>query len=93
VHSAAELTAAIDEIKIPAILKSAAFGYDGKGQRLIEEPFDLDEIWRNRPGDELILERAVDFEKEVSVIVARGRQRHGYVSSLRKHASQPHPQT
>lgn len=72
VHSALELTAAIHEIKIPAILKSAAFGYDGKGQRLIEGPFDLDEIWCNRPGDELILERVVNFEKEVSVIVARG---------------------
>jgi 5-(carboxyamino)imidazole ribonucleotide synthase len=72
VHNAPNLTAAIHEIKTRAILKSAAFGYDGKGQRLIEEPFDLDEIWRNRPGNELILERAIDFEKEVSVIVARG---------------------
>jgi 5-(carboxyamino)imidazole ribonucleotide synthase len=72
VRSASELRAAVDEIKTPAILKSAAFGYDGKGQRLIAQPFDLDEIWRNRPGDELILERAVNFEKEVSVIVARG---------------------
>jgi 5-(carboxyamino)imidazole ribonucleotide synthase len=72
VRSAEELTVALNEIKIPAILKSAAFGYDGKGQRLIEQLFDLDEIWRNRPGDELILERAIDFEKEVSVIVARG---------------------
>jgi 5-(carboxyamino)imidazole ribonucleotide synthase len=71
-HSAAELMDALEAIKTPAILKSAAFGYDGKGQRLIEEPFDLNEIWRNRPGEDLILERAVDFEKEVSVIVARG---------------------
>jgi 5-(carboxyamino)imidazole ribonucleotide synthase len=72
VRSAEEVTVALNEIKIPAILKSAAFGYDGKGQRLIEQLFDLDEIWRDRPGDELILERAIDFEKEVSVIVARG---------------------
>jgi 5-(carboxyamino)imidazole ribonucleotide synthase len=72
VHNAPELMHALEEIKTPAILKSAAFGYDGKGQRLIEDPFDLDEIWRNRPGDELILERSVDFDKEVSVIVARG---------------------
>jgi 5-(carboxyamino)imidazole ribonucleotide synthase len=72
VRSAPELAAAIDQIKAPAILKSAAFGYDGKGQRLIDQPFDVDEIWRDRPGDELIWERAVDFEKEVSVIVARG---------------------
>jgi 5-(carboxyamino)imidazole ribonucleotide synthase len=72
VRSASDLTAAVRDIKTPAILKSAAFGYDGKGQRLIKEPFDLDEIWSDRPGDELILERAIDFEKEVSVIVARG---------------------
>jgi 5-(carboxyamino)imidazole ribonucleotide synthase len=72
VHSAAELTAAVRDVKTPAILKSAAFGYDGKGQRLIEQPYDLDEIWRDRPGDELILEQAVEFEKEVSVIIARG---------------------
>jgi 5-(carboxyamino)imidazole ribonucleotide synthase len=33
---------------------------------------DTEEIWEKRPGDELILEGAIDFEKEVSVIVARG---------------------
>jgi 5-(carboxyamino)imidazole ribonucleotide synthase len=72
VHSAQELAAAIRKIKLPAILKSAAFGYDGKGQRLITETGSVEEIWRQRPGDELILERSVDFDKEVSVIVARG---------------------
>ena len=72
VRSAADLESAFEEIKTPAILKSAAFGYDGKGQRLIEEPGAIEEIWAKRPGDELILERAIDFEKEVSVIVARG---------------------
>lgn len=72
VRSLAELTAALEQIKTPAILKSAAFGYDGKGQRPIGERDDRAEIWRERPGDELILERAIDFEKEVSVIVARG---------------------
>jgi 5-(carboxyamino)imidazole ribonucleotide synthase len=72
VHSAPELATALEEITAPAILKSAAFGYDGKGQRLIEQQYDIDEIWPERPGDELILERAIDFEKEVSVIVARG---------------------
>jgi len=72
VRSAAELGGAISAIKIPAILKSSAFGYDGKGQRLIEQPLDTEEVWRERPGDELILEAAIDFEKELSVIVARG---------------------
>jgi 5-(carboxyamino)imidazole ribonucleotide synthase len=72
VHSAAELTHALEEIKTPAILKSAAFGYDGKGQRFIEQARDAEEMWRERPGDELILEAAINFEKELSVIVARG---------------------
>jgi 5-(carboxyamino)imidazole ribonucleotide synthase len=72
VRTVSELAAALEEIRAPAILKSAAFGYDGKGQRLIEQQHDVDELWRERPGDELILERAIDFEKEVSVIVARG---------------------
>ncbi|MEP7077981.1 MAG: 5-(carboxyamino)imidazole ribonucleotide synthase [Chthoniobacterales bacterium] len=72
VRSAAELAAALDQIGRPAILKSASFGYDGKGQRRISAQENVDEIWAARPGDELILERAVDFEKEVSVLVARG---------------------
>ncbi len=72
VRSAAELSAAIGAIKTPAILKSAAFGYDGKGQRFIGQPLDIEDIWQERPGDELILEAAIDFENELSVIVARG---------------------
>jgi len=52
-------------------LKSAAFGYDGKGQQFLKDAAEPDRIWSERPGDELILERAIDFEKEVSVIVAR----------------------
>ena len=72
VRSAEELATALGEIKTPAILKSAAFGYDGKGQRLIKETDSVEEVWRDRPGDELILERAINFENEVSVIAARG---------------------
>lgn len=72
VRSAVELSEALDQIGVPAILKSAAFGYDGKGQQLIVAGKDVAEIWKARSGDELILESAIDFEKEVSVIVARG---------------------
>ena len=72
VRSAAELSAGLGDIGRPSILKSAAFGYDGKGQQLIDSGKDVDEIWKARSGDEQILERAIDFEKEVSAIVARG---------------------
>ena len=71
VRNASDLTSAFDEIGMPAILKSAAFGYDGKGQRFLKDATAPDQIWTERPGDELILERAIDFEKEVSIIVAR----------------------
>jgi 5-(carboxyamino)imidazole ribonucleotide synthase len=72
IKNESDLAAAMEAIGTPAILKSAAFGYDGKGQRFIAERPSLEEIWRERPGDELILERAIGFEKELSVIVARG---------------------
>jgi 5-(carboxyamino)imidazole ribonucleotide synthase len=71
VRRASDLKSAFDEIRTPAILKSAAFGYDGKGQQFLKDATAPDQIWSERPGDELILERAIDFEKEVSVIVAR----------------------
>jgi 5-(carboxyamino)imidazole ribonucleotide synthase len=72
VRNANELENAIEQIGRPAILKTAAFGYDGKGQQMITAREDCDEIWSATSADEMILEGAIDFEKEVSVIVARG---------------------
>ena len=72
VRSASELESAIEQIGRPAILKTAAFGYDGKGQQMITAREDFDEIWSATSADEMIVEGAIDFEKEVSVIVARG---------------------
>lgn len=71
VHSAHELSDAIEQIGRPAILKTAAFGYDGKGQQTINARDDFEEIWTASSADELVLEAAIDFEKEISVIVAR----------------------
>ncbi|MBA2432745.1 MAG: 5-(carboxyamino)imidazole ribonucleotide synthase [Chthoniobacterales bacterium] len=72
VRSAHELASAIESIGRPAILKTAAFGYDGKGQQTINSRDDFDEIWSASSADELVLEGVIDFEKEISVIVARG---------------------
>ncbi len=71
VRSAHELESAIEQIGRPAILKTAAFGYDGKGQQTINSREDFDEIWSASSADELVLEGAVNFEKEISVLVAR----------------------
>jgi 5-(carboxyamino)imidazole ribonucleotide synthase len=72
VANAADLTSALEAIGRPSILKGAAFGYDGKGQQRIDAATDLDEIWSAREEAECVLERVIDFEKEISVIVARG---------------------
>ena len=65
------LEQALRELGGEGVVKSAAFGYDGKGQRKIAPDDRVAEIWKERPGDELILEGLVDFERELSVIVAR----------------------
>jgi 5-(carboxyamino)imidazole ribonucleotide synthase len=72
VRNAREIESAIEQIGRPAILKTAAFGYDGKGQQTITAREDFDEIWSAASAGEMVLEGAVDFAKEVSVLVARG---------------------
>jgi len=71
IASAAELAAAVEKIGTPCVLKTAAFGYDGKGQRKIEARDDLAEAWAPFEGGAAALEQWVRFEKEVSVLVAR----------------------
>jgi 5-(carboxyamino)imidazole ribonucleotide synthase len=72
VEDEAGLTSALAAIGRPAILKGAAFGYDGKGQQRIGRDESAAGIWAGRAGEKCVLEAVVDFEKEISVIVARG---------------------
>ncbi|MEO8043294.1 MAG: 5-(carboxyamino)imidazole ribonucleotide synthase [Spartobacteria bacterium] len=72
VANESDLTSALEEIGRPSILKGAAFGYDGKGQQRIDPETNLGEIWSAREKAECVLEQVIDFEREVSVIVARG---------------------
>lgn len=71
VRSEADLTAAIDALGLPAVLKTADWGYDGKGQRMIRSPQEAAAAWRELGGGEAILEAFVDYECELSVIGAR----------------------
>ncbi len=66
------LERAVRDLGRPAILKSARFGYDGKGQVRIDAETGLEEAWRRMGGEVGILEAFVDFSIEASVIVARG---------------------
>ncbi len=74
VSSQQELEEAVEALGLPAVLKTRRFGYDGKGQTFLRTQADIALAWDalgNAPG-ELILEGFVDFEREVSVVVARG---------------------
>jgi len=76
VSSAATLRAAMGSIGLPAVLKTRRFGYDGKGQAIIRERDDPDEIWRDLGTRSAIVEAFIPFEREVSVIAARSADGH-----------------
>ena len=68
----AALEAAIARIGAPAILKTRRFGYDGKGQVRITPDDNLAQAYREMQDAPVILEGFVDFQREISVIAARG---------------------
>ena len=72
VRSSEELRAALDRLGTPAVLKTAGWGYDGKGQCKLSSQNDADRAWQTLGGGEAVLEAFVDFECEVSVVGARG---------------------
>ena len=74
VHTRADLTAAVAQLGVPAVLKTAAFGYDGKGQVKLErgDAAELDAAWTAVAAQPAILEAFVPFTHEVSVVAARG---------------------
>lgn len=59
------------EIGLPAILKTAGFGYDGKGQAKLTAVGDIERVFADLKGQQAILETFIEFEKEVSVVCAR----------------------
>lgn len=72
VRSLAELEAALVRLGTPAVLKTAGWGYDGKGQSKIERASDAAAAWSKVATSEAILEAWVPFKSEVSVVAARG---------------------
>ncbi len=72
VKTASDLHRAVDEIGFPAILKTSVFGYDGKGQLLLESEEQLDAARRIAGGQPCVLEAFVEFSSELSLVAARG---------------------
>jgi len=71
VASAEELAVAMAEISGPAVLKTADFGYDGKGQYKLTGTEDAAAVWQAFEAPAGILEAWVDFDLELSVMIAR----------------------
>lgn len=65
------LEAAIENIGLPAVLKTRRFGYDGKGQAWIREAEDARGAWEAIGEQPAILEGAAPFTRELSVVAAR----------------------
>jgi 5-(carboxyamino)imidazole ribonucleotide synthase len=68
-----ELRRAVEEIGLPAVLKTRRLGYDGKGQSVLHRPEDVEAAWARLGGVPLVLEGFVPFDREVSQVGVRGR--------------------
>ncbi len=68
----ADLAAAAAALGRPAVLKTRRFGYDGKGQATLRAGDDLAAAWRAVGAQPSIVEAFIPFEREISVVAARG---------------------
>lgn len=69
-----ELKAALTEIGLPAILKTATMGYDGKGQFVIESEQQALQAFHTINGVACVLEQKLTLKQEISVLLARNAQ-------------------
>jgi 5-(carboxyamino)imidazole ribonucleotide synthase len=67
-----DLYRGVEQLGVPAVLKTAGFGYDGKGQRKLTVIGEVEAAFAELNGQDAVLEGFVDFEKELSVVCARG---------------------
>lgn len=72
VHSLADLEAGMRKIGLPLVLKTAGFGYDGKGQAKITRPEEAEPAYQALGEQVCILEQFINLDREISVIAARG---------------------
>jgi 5-(carboxyamino)imidazole ribonucleotide synthase len=72
VGTLAELRNAVAEVGLPAILKTAVFGYDGRGQVRLDADRQIDAAWQSVGKQACVLEAYVEFETELSLLAARG---------------------
>jgi 5-(carboxyamino)imidazole ribonucleotide synthase len=67
-----DLARAVADLGCPSILKTADFGYDGKGQVRVTSPDQAEAAWSSIGNAPAVLEALISFDCEVSVVAARG---------------------
>lgn len=72
INSAADIPAALAELGGTGVLKTRREGYDGKGQAWVRDPSEAEAAWAKIGAAPAILEAAIAFRCEISVLVARG---------------------
>ena len=73
VDSHETLAAALGSVGVPAVLKTRRLGYDGKGQRVVRASHEGAAAWDALGRVSCLLERFVDFTRELSCLAVRGR--------------------
>ena len=76
IGSAGDLEEGLREIGTPSVLKTADFGYDGKGQIKLSGGEDPGKVWEKFGAPRGVLEKWIPFEAELSVVCARGLDGH-----------------
>ena len=67
-----ELWDAVARVGTPAVIKTAAFGYDGRGQHKITTAADVEHIWTAIGHQAAVVEKFISLQAEVSIVAARG---------------------
>lgn len=65
------LREAMQSIGTPAVLKTTAWGYDGKGQAKVDSTDQAEQAWQQLDNQPAVCEGWVDYSHELSVLVAR----------------------
>ncbi len=71
VEAGDDLAAAIRKIGLPCVVKTADFGYDGKGQIKVSDDASLAKAVASFARQRCVIEKFIDFKCELSVLVAR----------------------
>ncbi|MCK9910155.1 ATP-grasp domain-containing protein, partial [Microbacteriaceae bacterium K1510] len=73
IDSLDDLEQAVEDLGLPAVLKTATGGYDGKGQWVLRKQTEISDAYSSlsQAGVELIVEKFIPFQRELSVVAAR----------------------